>query len=168
MTIDKINVPAKLNDSKEHQETFLSDREQKFILASAPNVKASLNLDYGINKFGVGTRFTYFGKVTILGYGEDGLGINPIVPTDADPNMLIPDQYNYNGKLVTDLYASYMLCKTATLYIGADNLFNVHPDLGYAHGAAGWAFNNETGGPFDAVQMGENGIHFFARLGINF
>ncbi len=168
MTIDQINVPAKLNDTKEHQETFLSDREQKFILASAPNVKASLNLDYGMNKFGIGTRFTYFGKVTILGYGEDGLGINPMVPTDADPNVTVPDQYNYGGKMVTDLYASYQLCKTATLFIGADNLLNVHPDLGYAHGAAGWAFNNETGGPFDAVQMGQNGIHFFARLGINF
>lgn len=34
--------------------------------------------------------------------------------------------------------------------------------------AAGWAFNNETGVPFDAVQMGQNGLHFFARLGINF
>jgi iron complex outermembrane receptor protein len=168
MTIDKINVPAKLNDTKAHQQTFLSDREQKFILASAPDIKTSLNLDYGINKFGIGTRFTYFGKVTILGYGEDGLGIDPKVPTDADPDVYVPDQYNYGGKLVTDLYASYQLCKSATLYIGADNLLNVHPDLGYAHGAAGWAFNNETGGPFDAVQMGQNGIHFFARLGINF
>ena len=96
------------------------------------------------------------------------LGIDPIVPTDADPDVYVPDQYNYGGKLVTDLYASYQLCKTATLFIGADNLFNVHPDLGYAHGAAGWAFNNETGGPFDAVQMGQNGMHFFVRLGINF
>ena len=168
MTIDKINVPAKLNDTKNHQQTFLSDREQKFILASAPNAKASLNFDYGVNKFGIGTRFTYFGKITILGYGEDGLGINPMVPTDADENVYVPDQYNYGGKVVTDLYASYQFCKNATLFIGADNLLNAHPDLGYAHGAAGWAYNNETGGPFDAVQMGQNGLHLFARLSINF
>lgn len=168
MTINKINVPEKLNDTKDHQKTFLSDREQKFILASAPNAKASLNLNYGASKWDAGTRFTYFGKISLLGYGEDGLGIDPKVPTDADPNVYVPDQYDYGGKLVTDVYASYRLSKVATLYIGADNIFNVHPDLGYAKGATGWAFNNESGGPFDAVQMGGNGIHFFARIGINF
>ncbi|HYK44706.1 MAG TPA: TonB-dependent receptor [Parafilimonas sp.] len=168
MTIDQINVPEKLNDTKQHQETFLSDREQKFILASAPPGKFSLNLDYTVDKFGIGTRFTYFGRVILLGYGEDGSGIDPMVPTDADENVYVPDQYNYGAKVVTDLYLSYRLAKAATLYVGADNLLNVHPDLGYAHGASYWAFNNETGGPFDAVQMGQNGMHLFARLGINF
>jgi iron complex outermembrane receptor protein len=168
MKIDQINVPEKLNDTKQHQETFLSDREQKFILASAPPAKFALNLDYTVDKFGIGTRFTYFGRIILLGYGEDGLGIDPMVPTDADENVYVPDQYNYGAKVVTDLYLSYRLAKAATLYVGADNLLNVHPDLGYAHGASYWAFNNETGGPFDAVQMGQNGIHLFARLGINF
>ena len=168
MTIDKINVPEKLNDTEDHQKTFLSDREQKFILASAPNAKFSLNLEYGVNKFTVGTRFTYFGKVDLLGYGEDGLGINPMVPTDADPNVYVPDQYIYGGKLVTDLYVSYSFSKELSIYAGADNLFNIHPDLGVAPGAKGWAFNNETGGPWDAVQMGGNGMRLFLRLALNF
>jgi len=31
-----------------------------------------------------------------------------------------------------------------------------------------WAFNNEPGGPWDAVQMGSNGIRLFARAAFNF
>jgi iron complex outermembrane receptor protein len=70
--------------------------------------------------------------------------------------------------MVTDLYASYKLCKSFSLYAGVDNIFNVHPDLSFAPGAKGWAFNNEPAGPFDAVQMGGNGLRAFARLAFNF
>jgi len=168
MKIDNINVPAKLNDTKEHRDNFLSDREQKFILASAPPEKFALNLEYGIGKFTAGTRFTYFGKIDLFGYGEDGSGINPMVPTDADPNKYVPDQYIYHGKVVSDVYFSYKLWKHADFYIGADNIFNVHPDYGFVQSAKYWAFNNETGGPWDAVQMGSNGMRVFARLAFNF
>jgi iron complex outermembrane recepter protein len=168
MSIDKINVPAKLNDTKEHQLAFLSDREQAFILASAPKSKFTLNLEYGFDKIAFGARFTSFGKVELLGYGEDGLGIAPMVPTDADPNIYVEDRYVYSGKLVTDIYLSFKASKKVTLFVGADNLTNEHPDLGHAPGAKYWAFNNETGGPWDAVQMGGNGRRLFARLAFNF
>lgn len=168
MTIDDVNVPVKLNDTEDHRKTFLSDRERAFILASAPKTKLSFNFEYGYKWFGVGTRITYFGKVHLLGYGEDGLGIDPKVPSDADPNVFLPDQYDYNGKLITDLYFSFGLNKFAKLYVGADNLFNVHPSLGAVQGAKYWAFNNETGGPWDAVQMGGNGTRLYARVAFNF
>ena len=168
MKIDKINVPEKLNDSEIHRQTFLSDREQKFILASAPSSKFALSLEYGISKISIGTRFTYFGKTTILGYGEDALGINPQVPTDADPSVYVPDQYNYSGKVVSDLFFTYKVSKAAKLSIGADNIFGVHPDLGVAKGAKEWAFNNESAGPWDAVQMGGNGLRIYARVGLTF
>src|SRR6185503_3500603 len=164
---DQINVPDKLNDNEEHRQNFLSDREQAFILASAQKQKFGLNIEYGIKKFTIGARFTYFGEVTILGYGEDGLGINPMVPTD-DGLSLVPDKYLYSGKVVTDLYMGFRFTKNLNLNIGADNLFNVHPDLGAVESAKYWAFNNETGGPWDAVQMGGDGFQFFARLGLTF
>jgi iron complex outermembrane receptor protein len=168
MTIDKINVPDKLNDTENHRQTFLSDREQAFILASAPDSKFALSLEYGIDKLTIGTRFTYFGKVTLLGYGEDALGINPQVPTDADENVLVPDKYPYAGKVVSDVFLSYRIFKGATFTIGTDNIFNVHPDFGAVPSAKGWAYNTETGGAWDAVQMGDNGMRLFARLGFNF
>jgi iron complex outermembrane receptor protein len=164
MTIDKINVPAQLDGNAA---TFLSDREQKFILASAPPMKLAANLEYGIGKLTAGLRLNYFGKITLFGYGEDGLGINPMVPTD-DGMRTLPDKYVYGGKLVPDLYAAWKFNDHFTFNLGVDNFLNVHPDLGYVPLAAGWAFNNETGGPWDAVQMGGNGLRIFARLALNF
>jgi len=168
MTIDQVNVPEKLNDTPEHQNTFLSDREKNFILASAPSTKFALTLEYGIKKLTIGTRLTYFGEVTLLGYGDDGLGIKPQVPTDADGNVRVPDEYVYGGKLVTDLYLNYKIHKSLNLCIGADNLFGIHPDFGAVQSAKGWAFNNEPAGPWDAVQMGSNGLHLYARIGFTF
>lgn len=167
MTIDKINVPAKLAGTPENRAAFLSDREQAFILASAPPVKAAATIEFGIKKFTIGTRINYFGEVTLLGYGENGLGIAPTVPKD-DGSGSVPDEYVYGGKIVPDLYFGWKMCRTATLHLGVDNFLNVHPDLGYVPGAAGWAFNNEPGGPWDAVQMGGNGMRLFTRLTMNF
>lgn len=164
MTIDQINVPQKLAGSEESRQNFLSDREQAFILASAPKNKLSLNAEYGYKGLTVGTRFTRFGKIEILGYGEDGLGINPQVPTDADPTVYVADKYTYDAKVVSDLYASFRFSPKWVLFAGADNLFNVHPSFGVAAGAKGWAYNNEPAGPFDAVQMGQNGRRYFLRL----
>lgn len=167
MKIDEINVPSKLSGSEFLRKTFLSDREQKFILASAPKMKFAFNFEYGRKKLTVGTRLTYFGKVTLLGYGQDGLGINPTVPLDNGSGD-VPDQYDYSGKLVTDLYFSYPLSKCLTFYAGADNILNAHPDFGVVKGAKDWAYNTETGGAWDAVQMGFNGRRLFARIAFTF
>jgi iron complex outermembrane receptor protein len=166
MDIDKVNYPTILGKTEALKETFLSSREKKFILASAPKVKFSLNPEYGHQDLTVGLRFTYFGKVDIYGYG-DGTGTSPVVPKD-DGSGSVADLYNYSGKLVSDVYLSYKLNKYARISLGADNVLNVHPDLGYIPGAKGWAYNNEPAGPFDAVQMGGNGRRFFARIGFNF
>ncbi len=56
------------------------------------------------------------------------------VPADDDGRP-VKDKYVYGGKLVNDLYFGYKLSKNLTAFIGADNLFNVHPDLGIAPGA---------------------------------
>jgi len=164
MKIDKVNVPERLNNSP----FFLSDREEKFILASAPNQKGTLNLEYGIGRFTIGTRLSLFGKIVLLGYGEDGTGVDPMVPTDADANVYVKDEYVYGAKVVNDWYLSCRLSKGIQLFVGADNLTNVHPDLAVVQAAKGWAFNCETGGPWDSVQMGGNGRRLFARAVLNF
>jgi iron complex outermembrane recepter protein len=166
MEIDKINVPAALNGSFAEQQSFFSEREQKFVLASAPPEKVGLTVDYGFAKnVKVGTHLTYFGKITLFGYGWDNTYPPQVI---LDDGSTVPEQFNYNGKVVTDLYASYRVSKNATFYIGADNLFNVHPDLGYVPGAKTKAYDGETGGAWDAVQMGINGLRLFAKAQLNF
>ncbi len=167
MEISSINVPVELAGSEFLKSSFLSDREQAFILASAPPLKYGLNLEYGTGKFTFGTRITHFGEVKLLGYGEDGLGINPEVPLD-NGNGYVPDLFIYSGKTPVDLYLGYKINGALSVYAGSDNVFNIHPDLGVAPGAKGWAFNNETGGPWDAVQMGGNGRRIFARIAFGF
>lgn len=183
MTIDQINVPERLNDSYLHRQEFFSDREQKFVLASAPPVKLGLNLEYGIHQFSIGTHLTYYGKIELLGYGYTGdpakegtglpgdpnlagTGISPMV--ELDKGGLVSEQFNYNGKLVTDMYLSYRFSKKVTWFLGADNLFNVHPDMGFVPGAQLSAYDGETGGPWDGVQMGFNGMRLFTKVALNF
>lgn len=167
LNIDKINIPAALNGSYESQQAFFSDREQAYVKASAPPVKLGLNLDYGWGNWMVGTKFLYYGKISILGYGYENT-YPPLVALDADPNQLVLEQFNYSGKLVTDLYGSYKVSKKLTVFFGVDNVLNVHPDLGYVKGAKLSAYDGETGGAWDAVQMGFNGRKLFTKLAFNF
>ncbi len=185
MNIDKVNVPAELNDTYLHQQTFFSGREQYFVKASAPPAKISLTLQYDVNKFTVGTHFTYFGTIKLEGYGYsgdnslagtgkqgdpdlEGTGITPVVNLGPDQSgPLVPEIFVYHGKAVSDLFFSYRFSKKVSLFWGVDNLFNVHPDLGIVPGANAQAYDGETGGPWDAVQMGFNGMRPFAKLAVS-
>jgi iron complex outermembrane receptor protein len=125
-------VPDPLNDTKLHRKTFYSDREEAFLEASAPDSKFTLSLGYTMDKFAVGTTFTSWGKIVLLGFGDgtapdpadpNGFdnpnysGINPRVPSDADPTVYVPEVFNYNSKITTDIYGSYkFLTKAKSVY----------------------------------------------------
>jgi iron complex outermembrane recepter protein len=188
MKVTSVHVPDALNDSYVHRKTFFSDREEAFLVASAPKAKLALSLDYSIHKFGFGAHFTYYGNMKSLGFGWTGLasqagsggpgdpaisgsftGIDPYVDIDgySDQVHVAPEVFNYRGKVTTDIYLTYKPCKAATLYAGADNLFNVHPDLAAVKNARYEAFDNESGGPWESVQMGFNGLRLFAKLAVD-
>ncbi len=183
ITIDDIHVPSALNDNQLHRKTFYSDREEAFLKASAPKGKWSLGLDYTKNKLGYGAHITYYGKIMLMGFGDGSApdpndplgfdnpnysGINPRVPSDADGSVYLPEVFNYNKKVTVDIYASYKICKSVSLFVGADNVFNVHPNLGVNPLAKGYAQDNESGGAWDSVQMGFNGRKLFGKLAFNF
>ena len=60
------------------------------------------------------------------------------------------------------------VAKKTSLILGADNIFNIHPDFAVNPLAKGWAGDNETGGPWDGVQMGYNGLRIFTKLAFKF
>jgi iron complex outermembrane receptor protein len=168
ITIDAINVPAALSTTEYNANTFFNDREKYFLKASAPKSKFSMSFDYTKNKVSIGTRLTYFGSLALTGFGYNGDGINPEVPSDANENILLPEVFNYSGKLATDLYLNVQLNKKTSLILGADNILNVHPDFAVNPLAKYWAGDNETGGPWDGVQMGYNGMRIFSKLVFKF
>ncbi len=195
MKVDEVHVPPTLNDSYSHQKTFFSDREEAFLLASAPKAKFNLNLSYTINKFGFGTHFTYFGNVKSKGFGWTGFsnlagtggpgdpnisgsftGIDPYVDLDnyldanysGDGIHIVPETFNYRAKITTDLFLTYKISKNVNLFFGADNIFNVHPDFAAVPGARRESFDNETGGAWESVQMGFNGRRLFTKLTFEF
>ena len=166
--IDAINVPAALSTTEYNANTFFNDREKYFLKASAPKSKFSMSFDYTKNKVSIGTRLTYFGALALTGFGYNGDGINPEVPSDADENVMLPEVFNYSGKVSTDLYLNVQLNKKTSLILGADNILNVHPDFAVNPLAKWWAGDNETGGPWDGVQMGYNGMRIFSKLVFKF
>ncbi len=187
INIDKINIPGPLNDNYVDRETFFSTREATFLKSSAPTAKFSLNLEYGIDKFAVGTHLTYFGRLTTQGYGAQagidsllntgqagdpnvsglGVGISPYVPLDNGQGS-VPEIFVFHGKITTDIYVSYKFNKHISWVVGVDNLFNVHPDQTVIPAARGYSYDSESGGPFDAVQMGFNGTRLFTKFAFNF
>ena len=176
INIDKINIPAALNGTPLNRKTFYSDREEAFLKASAPNSKVSLGIDYATGPLGFKVQFTSFGKVILTGFGDgespsgdnpNYSGINPQVPADNGSGY-VPEVFNYGGKVTTDVAASYKFGKKVTLFIGADNVLNIHPDLGVNPKGKWWYGDNESGGPWDSVQMGFNGRRLFTKLAFNF
>ena len=189
MKVDQVNIPDALNNSYRHRKTFFSDREESFLKASAPSMKLNLSADYTIKKLTVGTHINYFGKMKTLGFGWTGLasqagtggpgdpaisgsftGIDPYVDIDgySDGVHVAKEEFIYNGKATIDLYASYRLSKKVSIYIGADNVFNVHPNLAAVPNARYESFDNESGGPWEPVQMGYNGRRLFSKIAFNF
>jgi iron complex outermembrane receptor protein len=187
MEVDKVNIPAALDDSYVHRKTFFSDREEAFLVASAPQSKFALNLQYGIKKLGFGVGLTYFGKMKTLGFGWTGLasqagtggpgdpaisgsftGIDPYVDIDgfSDGVNVLKEEFIYRGKITTDIFVSYKFSNKLSLFAGADNLLNVHPDYAAVQRARYESFDNETGGPWESVQMGFNGMRLFAKLAL--
>lgn len=153
MKIDKVNnVGTLIND----EQTFFGERDKAFLLASAPDSKMSLNLNYKKNKFDAALTFTHFSEVELLDFQvyedpADYGGFDQLIKAATD---------TYGAKMVTDLNLGYELSESLKLNIGSNNLFNVYPDQ-----QDDWT---EAGGYFDAVQMGFNGAFYYAKLNYSF
>ena len=175
VVINKINVPATFKGTASDSASFFSDREQYFLKYAAPKAKYNLSLEYGVNKFSVGTRFTYYGLVKELGFGEVSAPAGsadpyfPYVELDNGSGE-VPEIFVFHPKVTTDIYVSYKIQKNVALDLGVDNFFNVHPDEAIVKGSSSATSgtssfgDSNSGGPFEAVQMGINGTRLFAKL----
>jgi len=122
------------------KDVYFGRREQHFLLASAPKSKMNLLLDYGINRFHSSVQVTYFGKVVLI----DWLDTEDI----------------YEAKITTDLSLGYDITDNVTFLVGGANIFDEYPTMQDTE--------TETGGLWDAVQMGFSGRFYYAKMTLNF
>ncbi|MBP9792566.1 MAG: TonB-dependent receptor [Flavobacterium sp.] len=138
--INKMKI-GNVNASGLDSETLFGKREKYFLLASAPESKFGASINYNYNKkFNTNLRFTRFGEVELIDW--------------------LDTIDHYGAKIVSDISFNYQFTKNFNLTIGANNFLNVYPDIQDTE--------TETGGNFDSVQMGSNGLFGFARLGVKF
>ncbi|MBT8185998.1 MAG: TonB-dependent receptor [Eudoraea sp.] len=138
------------------EQTFFGERDKAFLLASAPDSKLGLNLNYSKDWFDAGLGFTHFSKIELLDFQtfED--------PADYGgfANQITAATDTYDPKLITDLVLGFELTEDLKLNVGANNLFNIYPDQ-----QDDWT---EAGGYWDSVQMGFSGAYYYSRLSFGF
>jgi iron complex outermembrane receptor protein len=120
------------------KDIYFGRREQHFLRASAPPAKNSFAVDYNYDRFSANLRFTHFGRIALIDF--------------------IDTEDVYEAKVTTDLSVAYDLTNNLTLVLGAANLLDAYPTLQDTE--------TETGGNFDAVQMGFSGRLMFAKLNV--
>lgn len=142
---------------------YFNREDQSRVEVATPGNKINLMFNYKYSRFGAMLRFVNFGKVVYL-----DPTINPANPdgfyTNAFTGRKETTDQTFSAKTVTDISLSYDVLNSLTLTIGANNLFDVYPDM-QSHSS------NMSSGRFiysrRVQQMGFNGAYYFARLKFN-
>lgn len=140
--ITQVNVPGPLSGPG-GPETFLSDRERRFIEDGAPSTKATLAFDYSIGKWDTNLKIIHFGSQTLGSF--------------SGPPVFL----NYGAKTSADAAVTYAFTDNLKLTVGAANIFDQFPDKQNPD-------ETDNGHIFDSVQFGLNGTSYFARLAMKF
>jgi iron complex outermembrane recepter protein len=141
LNIEQVKTNAKLVG---REESFLGRRERSLIPYAAPKYKYHAIFDYRLNKVSVGTRFSGFSSMDLVDYNSANTALN-----------------HYDAKITTDLFAGYQLTENLKLSLNGSNIFNVYPNKQSPS-------DTETGGMYEAVQMGFGGSFYSLRLKLKF
>ena len=120
------------------EDIYFGAREQAFLLASAPDSKMSLSLDHTFRGMESSLRVNRYGEVELIDWIDS-----------ADV---------YEAAYTVDASVTYRIAPFASVTLGGTNLFDAYPSQQDTE--------TETGGVWDAVQMGSSGAFYFLRLNI--
>tara|TARA_B110001454_G_scaffold216393_1_gene239546 strand:- start:273 stop:3203 length:2931 start_codon:yes stop_codon:yes gene_type:complete len=137
------------------KETFFGKREQQFLLASAPNSKFNVGLNYEYKRIKTSLNFTRFSEIKLIDWqlSQDISNFN-----NSETERLEAATDIYQPKITTDLHISYQLNTKINVQLGANNLFNIYPTEQNSF--------TDSGGLWDAAQMGTNGSFYYTKLNI--
>jgi len=152
--INNMNI-SKIKNKDLNKETFFGEREQQFLLASAPKNKFILGLNHQYKKFKTSLNLTRFSQIKLIDWqiNEDLSNFN-----NSEEERLKAATDIYKSKITTDLHFSFQLSNLINLQLGANNLFNIYPTKqdGYT----------DSGGFWDATQTGTNGAFYYTKINI--
>jgi iron complex outermembrane receptor protein len=128
-------------------ETLLNREERGRIEVNQPRSKVIGTLVYEVGPVLARVAATHFGKITTVA-----------------PQLAEQDQ-TFSAKLVTDVSLAYRLSRAIEFQVGANNLFDVYPDL-----VRDPRLTNDGTVPYSrfATQFGFNGASYFAALNFKF
>ena len=143
--------------------SFFTDQTLFNFVHSAPSMKLNLTADWSLDQFGITLRESYWGPIHNF---TSAAGCGALNTCFADPQA---------GVVLTDLEARYNVTDQLQLAIGANNLFNMHPDQikfdpnAFGPGA-GFPANgaNVLGSPVNQFQFDPNGGYYYGRVVFNF
>jgi iron complex outermembrane receptor protein len=152
MSIDSVHTSDKLAG---RQTTYLNRRERFFILSAAPPTKVNLTLDYTINDLTFMVRAIQYGKVELINqnFGK----------TDKAGKVYTEKDYVdvYQSAVQADASIGFRYDDYLSFSIGGSNILNIYPTQSKT-------YKTESGGAWDAVQMGSNGAFLFAKVFFRF
>ena len=137
------------------EETFFGERDRQFLLASAPKSKFNFGVNYQYKKLKTSVNFTRFSSIQLIDWqiSEDISNFN-----NSESERLKAATDYYQPKITTDLHLSYQFNALLNLQLGANNLFNIYPTKQNSF--------TDSGGLWDATQMGTNGSFYYTKLNI--
>jgi iron complex outermembrane receptor protein len=144
-----------INNKMLDEETFFGEREKQFLLASAPQSKFNFGVHYKYKRLKTSLNFTRFSQIKLIDWQvtTDLSNFN-----NSKSERLEAATDIYEPRITTDLHFSYQLNKTINLQLGANNLFNIFPTQQDTF--------TDSGGLWDATQMGTNGAFYYTKLNI--
>ncbi|MCP4605167.1 MAG: TonB-dependent receptor [Proteobacteria bacterium] len=117
------------------EDIYFGARDKSFLLASAPKFKANATLNYKYRFLNFHVRGVYFHEIMLIDW--------------------IDEEDTYKPNFTLDVAAGVDINDNVAVLIGAQNILNAYPTQQDTE--------TETGGLWDAVQMGYNGAFYFMK-----
>jgi iron complex outermembrane receptor protein len=140
---------------------YFNREDQSRVEVANPKNKFTLMFNYKYSKLGAMVRFVRFGQVTYLDPNIDPNNPNAFPMNTFNNDARETQDQTFSPKTVTDVSVSYEFAKYLTATVGANNVFDIYPDV-QTHSS------NQSLGRFiysrRVQQMGFNGAYYFARL----
>ncbi|OPC33412.1 TonB-dependent receptor [Elizabethkingia meningoseptica] len=167
---------------------YYSESSRVYLEEAIPRFKMSLNNTLDLGNLSFLLRNVYFGKVTDPNTVD--VNGNGIIESQVINGQAVETEHPvWGGRIITDLSVGYKFSKTLKLTVGANNIFDVYPDLNYgpvnAKRPSGVDGNGNIVYPATAStidlsnqnqfvysrnvsQFGMNGRYLFARINLTF